>query len=106
MNEFKKKLINCLLSEQSLDKKKLELEDFDEGFSDIINRINLHAPVKIICKNKNEKEIISLFEEISSEIKKIELHKKIEFLEAKVSMNLDEKLYTELLSLRNQLKGG
>ena len=36
----------------------------------------------------------------------IELQKKIEFLEDKVSINLDEKLYSELLSLRNQLKGG
>ena len=41
-----------------------------------------------------------------SEIKKIELQKKIEFLEDKVSSNLDENLYSELLSLRNQLKGG
>ena len=41
-----------------------------------------------------------------SEIKKIELRNKIETLEDKVSLNLDENLYTELLSLRNQLKGG
>ena len=40
------------------------------------------------------------------EIKKIKLRKKIEFLESKVSLSLDEKLYSELLSLRNQLKGG
>ena len=31
---------------------------------------------------------------------------KIEFLEKKVSLNLDETLYSELLSLRNQLKEG
>jgi len=41
-----------------------------------------------------------------SEIKKIELQKKIEFLEDKVSLNLDENLYSELLSLRSQLKEG
>ena len=57
-------------------------------------------------KNKNEIEIILIFNEIVSEIKKIELQKKIEFLEDKVSLNLDENLYSELLSLRNQLKGG
>ena len=47
-----------------------------------------------------------MFNEIVNEIKEIELQKKIEFLEDKVSLNLDENLYSELLSLRNQLKGG
>ena len=57
-------------------------------------------------KNKSDNEIILIFNEIMTEIKKIELQKKIEFLEDKVSLNLDENLYSELLSLRNQLKGG
>ena len=47
-----------------------------------------------------------LFDEIKNEISKIDLRNKIEFLEGKVSSNLDEKLYSELLSLRSQLKGG
>ena len=47
-----------------------------------------------------------MFNEIINEIKKIELCKKIEFLEDKVSINLDETLYSELLLLRNQLKRG
>ena len=51
-------------------------------------------------------EIVSIFNEIVSEIKKIELQEKIEFLEDKVSLNLNENLYSELLSLRNQLKKG
>ena len=62
--------------------------------------------IKIIYKNKDENEIILMFNEIAKEIKKIELKKKIDSLEDKVSLNLDENLYTELLSLRNQLKGG
>ena len=106
MNEFKKKLIDYLLSEKFFDRKKLKIEDFETKFKDTINLINENAPVKIICKNKSETEIISLFNEIISEIKKIELQKKIESLENKVSLNLDEHLYSELLSLRNQLKRG
>ena len=47
-----------------------------------------------------------MFNEIVEEIKRIELQEKIEFLEGKVSLNLDENLYSELLSLRNQLKRG
>ena len=106
MNEFKQKLIDYLLSEKFFDRKKLELEDFDVKFKDIINLINVNAPVKIITNNKNKKEIVMMFTEIISEIKKIDLQKKIETLENKVSLNLDEKLYSELLSLRNQLKSG
>ena len=73
-------------------------------FTNIVNLINMNAPVKIISINKSEEEIITMFNEITNEIEEIDLRKKIEFLEHKVSLNLDEKLYSELLSLRNQLK--
>ena len=106
MNEFKKKLIEYLLSEKFFDRKKLNLEDFEQKFKNTINLINTNAPIKIIYKNKNETEIILMFNEIINEIKKIELIKKIESLEDEVSINLDEGLYSELLSLRSQLKGG
>ena len=105
INEFKQKLIEYLLSEKFFDKKKIDLEDFEEKFKDMIRVIRSNAPVKIIYKNKNDDEVISIFNEITNEIKKIELREKIESLEAKVSLNLDENLYSELLSLRNQLKG-
>jgi len=84
----------------------LNLEDFEQKFKDTINLITTNAPIKIIYKNKNEAEIILMFNEIMNEIEKIELRKKIEFLEDKVSINLDETLYSELLLLRNQLKRG
>ena len=106
LNDFKQKLASYLLSEKFFDRKKLEIEDFEEKFNSIIKLINNNAPIKIIYKNKNENEIILIFNEIVEEIKKIELRKKIESLEDKVSLNLDENLYTELLTLRNQLKGG
>ena len=87
-------------------KKEIEIGDFDKKFKDIIDLININAPVKIIHKNKDEAEIILMFNEIINEIKKIDLSEKIDSLEDKVSINLDETLYSELLSLRNQLKGG
>ena len=104
--QFKQKIIDFLLSEKFFDKKILQSDDFDLKFKEIIEVINSNAPVKIISKNKNEDEILTTFNEIVLEIKKIALRKKVEFLEDKVSLNLDEKLYSELLSLRNQLKGG
>ena len=95
-----------MLSEKYFNREKLDPEDFDQQFKDIINLITANAPIKIIYKNKNEKEIISMFNEIVEEIQKIELRKKIDSLEDKVSTNLDENLYSQLLSLRNQLKEG
>ena len=95
-----------MLSEKFFDIKKLNLEDFEEKFKNTINLIIMNAPVKMIHKNKNEAEIILMFNEITNEIKKIELRERIETLEDKVSINLDESLYSELLSLRSQLKEG
>ena len=93
-----------MLSEKFFKRKKIMSEDFDKKFTNVINLIDMNAPVKIISKNKNEEKIIGMFNEIVTEIKKIDLRKKIESLEDKVSLNLDESLYSELLSLRNQLK--
>jgi len=106
VNEFKRKLIDYLVSEKFFKRKKIEIEDFEEKFTDLIHLINVNAPVKLISKNKKDDEIILIFNEITNEIKKIDLKSKIESLENKVSLNLDENLYSELLSLRNQLKGG
>jgi len=104
--EFKQKIIDYLLSENFFERKKVKLEDFDEKYKKVINLININAPVKIIAKSKKEEEVIMIFNEIIREIKEIELWEKIKCLEDKASTNLDEKLYSELLSLRNQLKSG
>ena len=105
VENFKQKILNFLLSENS-GNQKLQIEDFEEEFKDIFNQIIVNAPVKVIIKNKKEEEITAIFDEIVNEIKKIDLRDKIENLEKKVSLNLNEKHYSELLSLRNQLKSG
>ena len=106
LNEFKQKLIDYLLNEEFQKTKKLDLKKFSKKYENIINLINDIAPIKVISANKKEEDIMVMFSEINSEIKKIDLQEKIDALEDKVSLNLDEKLYSELLSLRNQLKGG
>ena len=106
MNQFKQKLMDYLLSEKFFDKKEIAINDFDEKFKDILTQINQNASIKIIHRNKSDADIILMFNEILKEIERIALRKKIESLEDKVSVNLDENLYTELLTLRNQLKGG
>ena len=106
LNEFKQKLIDYLLNEESKEKKILDSKTFNSKYDTTINLINNIAPIKVISANKKEEEIMVMFNEINSEIKKINLQEKIDALEDKVSLNLDEKLYSELLSLRNQLKSG
>ena len=105
-NEFKQKLIDLLLSEKFESLNKIDPKDFESKFKVLINQIYSYAQIKMIIKNKKEEDILSIFNEISIEIEKIDLRSKIEVLEKKVSLNLDEKLYSELLTLRNQLKGG
>jgi len=106
MNDFKQKIIEYLLSEKFFEHKKLKIDCVDQKFKNMIDIIENNAPVKIIHAKKEEEEIKNLFDEIIQEIKQIDLREKIAFLEDKVSANLDENLYSELLSLRNQLKGG
>jgi len=106
ISELKQEIIDKMLSENIIDKKLISLENFDKKFGEILKNISFNAPVKIILKNKSESEILAIFSEILSELKKLHLRSKIESLEDKVSLNLDEKLYSELLSLRNQLKSG
>ena len=93
INELKKKIIDYLLDEKFFEKKIIESNDFEEKYRDAINLINNNAPIKVIYKNKNEEEIIEIFHEITKEIKKIELNEKIQSLEDRVSINLDETLY-------------
>ena len=88
-----------MLSEKYFEDKKIKLEHFSEEFKNVIELIGANAPVKIIIKNKNEEQIIEIFNEIVEENRKIDLREKIESLEHKVSLNLDENLYSELLLL-------
>jgi len=106
VNEFKNKLISYLSDEKFFDRKKIQSDDFEKKFDDLISNINLNSPIKIISDNKSENEILVMINETIDQIKKIELRKRIESLEDKVSSNLDESLYSELLSLRSQLKSG
>ena len=106
MEKLKQEIINYLLSDKFFEKQNLISEILDKKFTKILDSININAPVKSIISNKKEEEIIVMFSETVSDLRRIALNEKIESLEVKVSANLNEKLYSELLSLRNQLKRG
>ena len=105
-NDFLDTIIKYMLSEKSEKMEKLTLNQIDQKYNPLINTVNSFAPVKIICAGKKEDSIFVMLKEIINEVKKLDLKEKIHSLEDKVSLNLDEKLYSELLSLRNQLKSG
>jgi len=102
LNKFKDKIIDCLSSNET----KLSNFNLSPEFSKIVNEINSIAPVKVIAENKNEEDLYDIFCEIMNEIKKIGLNNKIRILENKVAKDMDESLYNELISLKNQLKRG
>ena len=105
-NDFLDTIIKYMLSEKSEKIEKLTLNQIDQKYNALINIVNSFAPVKIISAGKKEDSIFVMLKEIINEVKKLDLKEKIDSLEDKVSLNLDEKLYSELLSLRNQLKSG
>ena len=51
MSDFKKVLVDYMLSEKFFDRKKLKIEDVEEKYINMINLINDNAPVKIIANN-------------------------------------------------------
>ena len=71
---------------------------------ELLKTINLIAPIKFILKTvKNENEIIKILEEMNQDIKKVDLGKKIAFLENKLIKEMNEKNYKELLDLKKQV---
>ena len=75
-------------------------------FADLINKVNLMAPIKFILKtNKNEQELLNMYNEIVQELSKFNVSKKIEFLEKKLINDMTEKNFKELLELKKQING-
>ena len=64
------------------------------------------APIKFILKtNKNEQELLNMYNEIVQELSKFNVSKKIEFLEKKLINDMTEKNFKELLELKKQING-
>ena len=73
---------------------------------DLINKVNLMAPIKFILKtNKNEQELLNMYNEIVQELSKFNVSKKIEFLEKKLINDMTEENFKELLELKKQVNG-
>ncbi len=72
-------------------------------FKTIIKEINELANIKLITRNKTDKDILDLLDELIQDHKDQSNLKKIESLEKKLINNLDENSYSELIKLKSQL---
>ena len=72
-------------------------------FEKIIEEINENSNIPIITKNKTEKDIFDLLEELIQDHREQDNLKKIESLEKKLINNLDERSYAELIKLKSQI---
>ena len=73
------------------------------GYDKIIREINENSNIQIITKNKTNKKILSLLDELIQDHKEQSNLRKIESLEQKLINNLDENSYSELIKLKSQL---
>ena len=72
-------------------------------FNEIIQEVNANSIIQIIIKNKEDKNILDLLDELIQDHKEQSNLKKIESLEQKLINNLDENSYSELIKLKSQL---
>ena len=104
------------LSEKNEDLKNIIVNSISSGFDDeklnskinlkfneIIQEINTNSIIQIIIKNKEDKNILDLLDELIQDHKEQSNLKKIESLEQKLINNLDENSYSELIKLKSQL---
>ena len=97
--DLKIEILNLLSTKQDLEiKSKLE-----EKFSNLIKDIEKNFSFKNILSKKNEGEVREFLEELIQDLHEMNHHKKIEFLERKLTKNLDENSYSELVKLKSQL---
>ena len=103
---FLKEII-IFLSQNDFDDTKVDnLKFIKDKYKELIKKINFLAPIKFILKSKKEEnEIISIYEEITEELKKFDINKKIDSLEKKLIHNMDEQTYKELVDLKKQANG-
>ena len=104
------------LSEKNEDLKNMIVTSISSGFDDeklkskinlkfneIIQEINENSIIQMIVKNKEDKNILDLLDELIQDHKEQSNLKKIESLEQKLINNLDENSYSELIKLKSQL---
>ena len=97
-NELKNKILECINNEDDLNDLKNNIK-----FKNLINEIKRNNTLNTLLAKKSDLEREELFNELIEELKNLSHLKQIELLENKISKNLDENSYSELLRLKSQL---
>ena len=97
-NELKNKILECINNEDDLNDLKNNIK-----FKNLINEIKRNNTLNSLLAKKSDLEREELFNELIEELKNLSHLKQIELLENKISKNLDETSYSELLRLKSQL---
>ena len=97
-NELKNKILECINNEEDLNDLKNNIK-----FKSLINEIKRNNTLNTLLAKKSDLEREELFNELIEELKNLSHLKQIELLENKISKNLDETSYSELLRLKSQL---
>ncbi|MEK9954686.1 MAG: DNA primase [Pelagibacteraceae bacterium] len=97
-NELKNKILECINNEDDLNDLKNNIK-----FKNLINEIKRNNTLNTLLAKKSDLEREELFNELIEELKNLSHLKQIELLENKISKNLDETSYSELLRLKSQL---
>ena len=90
--------MECVNNEEDLNDLKNNIK-----FKHLINEIKRNNTLNTLLAKKSDLEREELFNELIEELKNFSHLKQIELLENKISKNLDETSYSELLRLKSQL---
>ena len=73
------------------------------NYDKIISEINENSNIQMIIKNKDDKQVESLLDDLFKDHKEQSNLRKIESLEQKLINNMDENSYSELIKLKSQI---
>ena len=105
--EFLSKIIDFLTSNKIYETNTFKEKFKQTKYLNLIDNINVFAPVKFIIEaKKDDNEMLLIFEEINNDLKKFELNQKIDNLEKKMIKDMNEETYKKLLDLKRLANNG
>tara|TARA_A100001011_G_scaffold391183_1_gene476125 strand:- start:854 stop:2620 length:1767 start_codon:yes stop_codon:yes gene_type:complete len=100
LNKLKLELLSLISQNQFDEQNKSQLKN---KYLNLINDINQNVVIKNIFLKKDEEKQVEILNEILKELNDIKFSKKIENLENKLMEKFDEKSYSDLMKLKNQI---
>ena len=104
LSEKNENLKNDIILSISAGDDKIKMDTkINNNYKTLIEEIRENSNIQLITKDKNDQQILELFDELVLDLREQNNLKKIESLEKKLINNLDENSYSELMRLKSQL---